>query len=149
MRIGWESTAYFVSEDEGALLVCATAQSWTPIDSEVGVQIVSRNETALGEYSYVFKPKILCNCKLSHFLTENEDFGGVSTRLFFNAPSACIQIDIIDDPFPELSETFTIQIIAPRPVSSQFGEVIFATSTDLATITINDNDCELPGKQVH
>ena len=50
MTIDWDSTTYVVDEDEGAVVICATAQSWTINDSEIAVWIMSQSETALREY---------------------------------------------------------------------------------------------------
>ena len=147
VSVGFAQEMYEVTEEEGVVRVCATAQTLEDLQNSVQVHVQTVSGSAQGMHNYMWLTcefevhachemkgngifKLTC-ALLTH--SEGDDFEQVSTDIMLTLNNrTCVNITIKDDSVVENSEEFTLTLNTTDPL------IHIANSEVVVRITDND-----------
>ena len=139
VTIGFNKTAYSVSEDAGSVSITLSVQMGAQ-DRDVVVTLSSINGTALCKFLKELKSTVAASMLILHSLISSaeEDYTPVSTNVTFNASTSThtVNIPILDNEIVAGSTIFNVSLTSADPAA-----ILNPAS---AGITIEDDDSEKP-----
>ena len=137
--IGFNKTAYSVSEDAGYVIITLSVQIGA-LDRDVVVTSSNVNGTAMCKFLKQLKSTMAASMLILHCLISSagEEYTHVSTNVTFNASTSThkVNIPILDNEIVADSTMFSVSLTSADPAA-----ILNPASAD---ITIEDDDSEKP-----
>ena len=135
VTIGFNKTAYSVSEDAGSVSVTLSVQTGG-LDRDVIVTLSTVNGTALCKIKYETQSHLAFISTTSCICIAGEEYTPVFTNVTFNAstPTQIVNIPILDNEIVAGSTMFSVSLTSADPAA-----ILNPASAD---ITIEDEDSE-------